>query len=115
VLEALIAVAILLFFLGVAFLSSFLSWEALITIGASLTALGLVIGLPGGLLYHVKLRKELLTLGALPPRWWLHPTNHHGSLKPEQRRRVQSAFFVGGLGFGVTILGALVTFLSALK
>jgi hypothetical protein len=115
VLETLIAVAILLFFLGVAFLNAFLSWETLVTVGAALTALGLVLGLPGGFLYHVKLRRELLTVGALPARWWLHPTDHHKALRPEQLRRFQPAFFVGGIGFIIIMLGALLTFLSVFK
>jgi hypothetical protein len=115
VVEALIAFVILLFFLGVAYLNAFLSWEALVMVGASLAAFGLAIGLPGGLLYHVKLRRALLTKGALPHRWWLRPANHHAALAPAQWRQIRSAFFVGALGFSIIMLGAVLTFLSVFK
>ena len=114
-LEALIAAAILIFFLGLVFLNSFLSWEALVIVGSSLTAIGLLVGLPGGLFYHLKLRAELLSLGSPPQRWWLYPTDQHALLRTHQWRRVQPAFLAGAIGFAITILGALVVFLSVFK
>ena len=114
-LEVLIAIAILVFFLGLVFLNAFLSWEALIIVGSTLAAVGIIVGLPGGLLYHLKLRTELLQVGALPERWWLHPTREHDRLRPEQWQRVRWAHLTGALGFVVIMLGALVVFLSVFK
>ena len=110
-----IAIAILLFFLGMVFVNALFSWETLVGVGAALTAIGLAVGLPGGFLYHVKLRRELLTLGELPSRWWLYPTDHHDKLTPEQLRRIQPAFRTGAVGFVIIIVGALLTFLSVFK
>ncbi|MFQ5418068.1 MAG: hypothetical protein ACE5FL_13635 [Myxococcota bacterium] len=84
-----------------------LSPEWLFRAGWALTFAGLVTGFPTGLWYHVVLRSCLRANDALPRRWWLRPTAHHGTLHDAQRRRVMRWFVAGGAGFTLTIAGCL--------
>jgi len=71
----------------------------------SLVAVGWLIGLPGGLYYHVALRRELLRVGPLPPRWYWNPVSHHERLDHAALRRLRPRFFVGGMGFLLIVAG----------
>lgn len=73
--------------------------------GALCAALGLALGVPTGLWYHVRLRACLAARDELPRRWWLRPVSLHGRLRAEERSGVLRWFFVGGLGFVFTLLG----------
>jgi hypothetical protein len=83
-------------------LVSFTTW-----LGAALacTAAGLLLGVPTGLWYHVRLRACLAARDALPPRWWLRPVALHGRLNPDERADVMCWFFAGGAGFVLTAIG----------
>ena len=88
----------------------FVAWTAL-----GLTAFGFVFGVPTGLYYHVVLRRELLKLGPLPTRWYLHPHRLHDQLDDAALRRVTRWFFMGGFGFVLIVAGfalALVALLT---
>lgn len=73
--------------------------------GAACAALGLALGVPTGLWYHLRLRACLRARGDLPPRWWLRPVSLHGRLRAEERPEVLRWFTAGGLGFVLTLLG----------
>ena len=75
-------------------------WVAL-----ALVALGALLGGPFGVLYHLRLRRELERQGDLPARWYLEPTRHHRALRDDAMRRVGPAFALGALGFGLMMLG----------
>jgi len=75
--------------------------------GWACTAAGLLLGVPTGFWYHVKLRGCLRRAGKLPAGWWLRPVAHHGQLGPEERSGVLVWFFAGGVGFGLTVLGCV--------
>jgi len=66
---------------------------------------GLLLGVPTGVWYHVRLRACLTARGALPPHWWLRPVALHGRLTPDERADVQRWFFAGGAGFVLTAIG----------
>jgi hypothetical protein len=66
---------------------------------------GLLVGVPTGFWYHVRLRACLRRAGELPARWWLRPVALHGRLPAEDRPAVLAWFAVGGAGFGLTLLG----------
>lgn len=68
---------------------------------------GLAVGVPTGLVYHVRLARALARRGRLPPRWWLRPTALHGALEPEDRRRVLPWCTAGAAGFLATVAGCL--------
>jgi hypothetical protein len=71
------------------------------------SGIGLLVGLPTGFWYHVKLRACLQRAGELPPRWWLRPVAHHGYLTADDRPAVMFWFTLGGAGFGLTMLGCV--------
>jgi len=83
-------------------------------IGLLMLAAGLAEGVPTGFWYHVVLRRVLIERGALPPRWWLHPTRHHERLTPEEHRRIRLWFVLGGIGYAVAAVGGLAAIVGLL-
>ena len=81
--------------------------EWVIRAGWLCAGLGLLLGVPTGLWYHVRLRASLLRNGRLARRWWLRPSSLHDRLDAEDRPSVMLWFTLGGAGFLVTLLGCL--------
>ena len=79
--------------------------EWVVQAGWVCTAAGLLLGVPTGFWYHVKLRACLRRTGELPAGWWLRPVAHHGRLDPEEQPGVLVWFLAGGVGFVLTVLG----------
>lgn len=106
--EALISLAIVL-------LLSVLAWaasagaESMVWGGIAIAAIGFGYGLPTAAVYHWRLYCSLVRVDRLPERWWLSPTSHHGLLPAEDRVGVLAWGAIGGSGFGVIVLGILVT------
>ena len=90
-------------------------WWWLFGAGLVLMAAGLLLGVPAGLWYHVRLYRVLLPTGRLARRWWLHPTGLHGALTDEQKRRIRAPFVLGALGFALAILGCVLFAVGALR
>ena len=101
-------------FAGVAFFAALglglplLPPEIVLGAGVALALVGLAVGVPTGLVYHLRLRAVLLARAALPARWWLHPTGLHAELRDGERRAVLGWFAVGGAGFALCVLGCVV-------
>jgi hypothetical protein len=76
-------------------------------LGASfgLVGIGMLLGVPTGFWYHVKLRAALARHGAPPERWWVRPVSLHGQVDPLDRPGVMRWFVAGGVGFVITVLG----------
>jgi len=93
--------------------------EWVLAAGIVCAALGLIIGVPTGAWYHVKLYTALRPHGALPQTWWLRPVPLHERLAPGERSEVLRWFYIGGVGFCVTALGCglviLAVVLAALR
>jgi len=89
--------------------------QYLIIAGLGALALGSIVGIPAGVYYHVVLRRLLLTHGPLPERWWLHPVQLHDDLDTDERGRFMPWFYVGGVGFVLTIVGALTAILGFIR
>ena len=89
-------------------------WAALVQAGALVAALGLALGVPGGLVYHLRLRAALLRRDALPRRWWVEPVRLHRHLSDAERRRVMPPFTLGAAGFVLTMLGCGLVLLGVL-
>ena len=83
-------------------------------IGLLMLVAGLAEGLPTGIWYHVVLRRVLAKRGALPARWWIHPTRHHDHLTPEEHRSIRLWFLLGGIGYTVAVGGGLAAILGLL-
>jgi hypothetical protein len=97
-----------------ALIAPLLSWTALLQLGLLAVGLGLALGLPTSLVYHLKLARLLAARGELPPRWWLSPTRLHGRLRGAERRGVLRWFYAGGAGFVLTLAGCAATLAGAL-
>ncbi len=76
-----------------------------------LAAAGLVLGVPAGGLYHLRLYQALRPTG----RWWLHPTALHGQLTQAMRGRVMGAFTLGAAGFVLAAGGCVLLFLGSVR
>jgi len=110
VIEALIALAALTALGALVWVGPLLPLEWLLSAGVACTALGMLIGVPTGLWYHVRLYAALHPRGPLPARWWLRPVALHDRLDADERPAVMRWFYIGGVGFFVTAAGcALVT------
>jgi hypothetical protein len=97
-----------------ALLLPLLSWTVVLQLGAAGVVLGLGLGIPTSLVYHVKLARVLAARGELPPRWWLSPTRLHVCLRGAERRAVLRWFYVGGAGFVITLAGCAAALVGAL-
>lgn len=103
--ELLIVLLILGALIGAGVLVSVITGPGMMVAGVFCVVLGMLVGVPTGAYYHVKLHAALAARAELPPRWWLQPTALHGQLRPEERPRVMAWFYAGGAGFALTILG----------
>ena len=83
--------------------------------GAALVALGMLVGVPTGLVYHVALYRALRPRGALPARWWVAPLKLHPRLEARDRRRVMPWFWLGAAGFLLTCLGCVLVAIGAFR
>jgi hypothetical protein len=105
VIESLVVLGGLACLIGLAALVASLPTLTSLWIALGLVLTGMALGGPFGVLYHLKLRRELRLLGELPKRWYLHPTRLHRVLSDEAMRRIGPAFALGALGFGLMMLG----------
>jgi hypothetical protein len=107
-------VAVLLIgLMGVGALFQLAAWDLLFAIGSALIVLGLLIGVPAGVAYHVRLYRALEPRGALGRLWWLHPTAEHHSLTDGERPGVMRWFILGAAGFLLAVTGCAVLAVSA--
>ena len=95
-------------------LAAWIPWPTLLQLGALLAASGLLLGVPAGVLYHVRLRSALLRNRVLPKRWWVAPLSHHALLPEPELRNVMPACYVGATGFVVAAAGCALGVLAVL-
>ncbi|HEY6001160.1 MAG TPA: hypothetical protein VI078_17890 [bacterium] len=102
-LEAAVAVAVVLVLLASA------GGEGIVTLlfvaGAAAVLIGMLAGVPAGVVYHVLLFRSLSEIGILPRRWWWHPTTLHDRLPEAARRRLMRWFRAGAAGFVLAMIG----------
>jgi len=85
-------------------------WDVTFGLGVGLVALGMLIGVPAGALYHLQLFRAVRPTEA---RWWLHPTGLHHRVPDGMRGGVMRWFKVGALGFVLAILGCAMVAVGA--
>jgi hypothetical protein len=105
VLETLVVVVGVSLLGGLAWMVAVLTPLTLLWCSGIVIGLGIALGIPGGVVYHVLLRRELLRLTALAPGWIWRPTSFHGALDEPGIARIRPWFLVGGSGFGLIVLG----------
>ena len=98
----------------VGYLVTILTPHLVHNIGFLMLAVGLLVGLPTGLWYHVLLHRTLRKNGPIPDRWWIHPTRFHSRLTPEEYRRIRTWFLFGGLGYTLAVGGGLAAIVGIL-
>ncbi len=81
-------------------------WAWLWVLGVVASGVGLLVGVPAALRYHVVLHRVLSARGALPRGWWVSPQKLHPVLREEERGRVLPWWWLGGAGFVLVICGA---------
>ena len=85
------------------------SADSLIWGGIGLAAVGFAYGIPAAIVYHWRLRRSLMRCGRLPVRWWLQPTSLHDLLPRDEQTGVVLWGALGGSGFGLIVLGIILT------
>ncbi len=90
-------------------------WPVLLELAFGLSAVGLAVGIPGALVYHVRLHAGLRRAGPVPAGWWVHPFGHHRRLSPEELDRVLPPCWIGAGGGALAFLGCLAGGLGVLS
>jgi len=83
------------------------SWETLYYNGIWVTAAGFVMGVPGGLLYHIRIYRSLKPRGELPRGWYWRPLRFNARLRREERPGVMAWCYIGAFGFAIICFGLL--------
>ena len=107
VLELLIAVGVIGVLGGMGMLA-LVSVPALVTVGGAILLVGVLVGVPTGIMYHVRLYQILHPRGQLDKRWLWHPLALHDCLEERERRRVLPWCYVGAAGFFIIVAGIVV-------
>jgi hypothetical protein len=105
VIETLVVVGSVSLLGGLAWMVAALAPLTLLWCSGIVISLGVALGVPGGVVYHVLLRRELLRLAALAPGWIWRPTAFHGVLDERGIACIRPWFLMGGSGFGLIVLG----------
>jgi len=75
--------------------------------GAALVVLGLGVGIPAGISYHVRLHRILSNKGALDRYWWVNPTGRHKLLEQGEMELFARPFYIGAAGCALALFGSL--------
>ena len=102
VFEAIIAVAIIVALI----LGAMIPAMTLVWLGFALVAIGALVGVPAGLVYHARLYQALKAEARPTKGMWLKPYELHDKLSEARRDPLLVLFAIGALGFGLTVLGA---------
>ena len=113
--ESLIVIAILVGLLGVTVTFSYVAPIPLMIVGGVLTFFGLISGVGGGVLYHVRLWEALRELEEPPADWYIHPTRTHDLIADDRWPRIRPWYYLGAIGFSVIVLGCLLAAIGAMR
>lgn len=112
--EVLIALGIFALLGAVPFLIGMATWQGLVIAGGVLLALGMLIGVPCGVVYHVLLHRALAPKGRLVRNWIWRPIAQHVHLESGRERLVVLAWcYVAAGGWGLSMLGCVLLGIAA--
>jgi hypothetical protein len=112
--ETLVVLVLLFLLVVVSWLSVVVSWQVIVLAGAACALVGLSVGLPTSLYYHLRLHRALYPRGMLPAGWWWSPMRYHELLLERERPVVMRWFYAGASSFGLIVLGCALTGLGLL-
>lgn len=104
--EVVLTVLIVVVLVGLG-LATLLPWETLFDAGAWLIFVGMLVGVPTGVVYHVLLYRSLEPRGELPSGWYWSAIKFNKLLLETERDTVMPWVYVSGLFFFVVVLGLL--------
>lgn len=104
-LEIGVALAVVALFLLVVATTAAVSVMSLVWLGVAVIAVGLTLGLPAGVGYHVAMHRGLADSRVHAPNWWWSPVRYHTQLDAASRKRVQPWFIAGVLGATLALAG----------
>jgi hypothetical protein len=113
--EALLALGLFMALALAAVIHAMASPLTLLGTGTSLVGVGLLVGLPAGLMYHVRLYQDLARRQAVVPKWFMHPTRLHPPKNSPQGRPVWRWFYVGATSAGAIFVGCALALLASLR
>ena len=105
-LEMMLALGLLGFVSAALWVFFWLPWAWLVVLGGLASFVGMVVGIPAALRYHLLLYRALRVRGQVPAGWWVSPQKLHATLDEPQRARVLPWWWLGGAGFMFVIAGA---------
>jgi hypothetical protein len=106
-LELLLVLASVVGFGALAFITVVITPQIMIELGLMVLAVGLLVGIPTGLWYHVALYRQLAPRMTLPARWWRAPVELHQQLTQQEFRHVRPWFLAGAVGFLLCCAGGV--------
>ena len=113
--EALIVFFVVSALLVLGIMTVVLPLEMLVVIGTACVATGLLLGVPAGAYYHVRLYRCLAARGEVPRDFFWHPTRYHAAIPPAESRAFMPWFMLGAAGFGLIMLGCSIVMLGVLR
>ncbi|MBM4133339.1 MAG: hypothetical protein FJ245_06165 [Nitrospira sp.] len=87
--------------------TTLLTPQLMTAVGLLTLLLGLVVGVPTGLWYHVVLYRVLSKKNVLPAKWWWAPADLHPHLTHDELAQIKPWFALGGIGFLLSLAGGL--------
>jgi hypothetical protein len=105
--EFLLASAIVAALFITALITAVITPRLMIELGLWVLAGGLLVGIPTGVWYHVRLYRALAGRITLPRGWWRRPVELHPLLRPQEYGLVRPWFVAGAVGFVLCCLGGV--------
>ncbi|MEL6195602.1 MAG: hypothetical protein AAFZ38_04595 [Myxococcota bacterium] len=113
--EALIAIAIVASLLAISLANVWLSIADVLRISWWFIGLGMLVGTPSGVVYHIALYRALKAHRIHAPDWWWNPTRHHRSFPHRLSLGVRIPFYAGAFGAGLSFLGCAGLLLALMR
>lgn len=103
--ESAVVLGLLLLLAGAGWAAVLLPWQTIAFGGLACALLGIALGVPTGIYYHLLLYRALAPRGQLPRGWYWHPMRYHDHLLADERPSVTRWMYAGGTGFMLIVLG----------